>query len=145
MEEIGVVKEIKGIKALIAVPRHGTCEACSGNSLCESFGTGEAVMEAYNHIDAHVGDTVRVVFRSSNYLKGTMLVYGLPALMLLFGAVIGKQYLKPFFPAADPDILSAAAGFSLFAVTFLVLKLWSKLFEQKKEYMPIIEEIINRG
>ncbi len=145
MEEIGVVKEINGIKALITVHKQGTCDSCAGSSVCETFGVGEAIMEAYNKVDARVGDTVKVVFRESNYLKGTIIVYGIPSLMLLLGAILGKEYLKPFFPAADPDLLSAAAGFGLFAVTFLVLKLWSKVFEQKKEYMPIIEEIINRG
>src|SRR5208337_2268227 len=138
MEEIGVVKEINGIKALITVKKQGTCDSCAGNSLCETFGAGEAIMEAYNHVDARVGDTVRVVFRASTYLKGTIIVYGIPSLMLLLGAILGKEYLKPFFPAADPDLLSAASGFGLFAVAFLILKLWSKVFEQRKEYMPII-------
>ncbi|MBF0505830.1 MAG: SoxR reducing system RseC family protein [Nitrospirae bacterium] len=145
MEEIGVVKEINGIKALIIVRKKGTCDSCSGSSLCETFGVGEAIMEAFNKVDARVGDTVKVVFRESTYLKGTIIVYGIPSLMLLLGAMLGKEYLKPFFPAADPELLSAAAGFGLFAFTFLVLKLWSKVFEPRKEYMPIIEEIINRG
>jgi|SRR5271157_5482338 len=145
MEEIGVVKEINGIKALIIVPKQDSCKSCPGTSLCETLGTGEAVMEAYNHVGARIGDTVRVGFKSSNYLKGTIIVYGLPALMLITGAVLGKEYLSPFFPTADPDLVSAATGFGLFAVTFLILKLCSKMFADKKEYMPIIEEIINRG
>ena len=49
---------------------------------------------------------MKVVFKSSNYLKGTMLVYGMPALMLIIGAVLGKEYLSRFFPAADPDFVS---------------------------------------
>src|SRR5271169_6202384 len=129
MEEIGVVKEIKGIKAIIIVPKQGSCESCPGTSLCETLGAGEAVMEAYNHVEARVGDTVRVGFKSSNYLKGTIIVYGIPALMLLAGAVLGKAYLSRFFPTADPELVSAAAGFGLFAVTFLILKLCSKFFE----------------
>ncbi len=113
--------------------------------MCQTLGAGEALLEAYNHIDARAGDTVKVVFKSSNYLKGTMLVYGLPSLMLIIGAVLGKEYLSRFFSAADSEILSAGSGFGFLVITFLVIKLWSNIFERKKEYMPIIEEIINRG
>ena len=102
-------------------------------------------MEAYNYVDARVGDTVRVVFKSSNYLRGTMLVYGLPSLMLIIGAVLGKEYLSRVFPAADSEVISAGSGFGFLVITFLAIKLWSNTFEHKKEYMPIIEEIMNRG
>lgn len=145
MEEIGIVKDINGMKAIIAVSRQASCVSCPGSSLCETLGSGDAVMEADNLVDARVGDTVKVVFKASSYLKGTMLLYGLPSLMLIAGAVLGKVYLSAIFPAANPDVMSAAGGFGLFAVTFLILKFWSKTFERKTEYIPIIEEIINRG
>ncbi|MGO9015407.1 MAG: SoxR reducing system RseC family protein [Dissulfurispiraceae bacterium] len=145
MEEIGIVKEINGIKAIISVQKQGSCGSCPGATLCQTLGAGEALMEAYNHVGARAGDTVKVVFKSSNYLKGTMLVYGLPSLMLIVGAVLGKEYLGRFFPGADPDILSAGTGFGFLIITFLVIKLWSNIFELKKEFTPIIEEIINRG
>jgi len=145
MEEIGIVKELKGIKAIISVQKQGSCGSCPGGALCQTLGAGEALMEAYNYVDARAGDTVKVVFKSSNYLKGTMLVYGLPSLMLIIGAVLGKEYLSRFFPAADSEIISACSGFGLLVITFLAIKLWSNIFERKKEYMPIIEEIMNRG
>jgi len=145
MEEIGIVKELNGIKAIISVQKQGSCGSCPGGALCRTLGAGEALMEAYNYVDARAGDTVKVVFKSSNYLKGAMLVYGLPALMLIIGAVLGKEYLSRFFPAADPEIISACSGFGLLLITFLAIKLWSNIFERKKEYTPIIEEIINRG
>jgi sigma-E factor negative regulatory protein RseC len=145
MEEIGIVKETNGIKAIISVQKQGSCGTCPGVNLCQTLGAGEALMEAYNHVDAKAGDTVKVVFRSSNYVKGTMLVYGLPSLMLIIGAVLGKEYLSRFFPTADSEILSAGSGFGFLIITFLVIKIWSNIFERKKEYMPIIEEIINRG
>ena len=145
MEEIGIVKEINGIKAIISVQKQGSCGSCPGGSLCRTLGAGEALMEAYNYVDARAGDTVKVVFKSSNYLRGTMIVYGLPSLMLIIGAVLGKEYLSRFFPAADPELLSAGCGFGFLAITFLAIKLWSNKFGHKKEYMPIIEEIMNRG
>jgi sigma-E factor negative regulatory protein RseC len=145
MVEIGIVKEINGIKAIISVQKQESCGSCPGEALCRTLGGGEALIEAYNYVDARAGDTVKVVFKSSNYLKGTMLVYGLPSLMLIIGAVLGKEYLSRFFPAADSEIISACSGFGFLVITFLAIKLWSNIFERKKEYMPIIEEIMNRG
>ena len=145
MEEIGIVKELNGIKAIISVQKQGSCGSCPGGTLCRSLGAGEALMEAYNHADAQAGDTVRVVFKSSNYLRGTILVYGLPSLMLIVGAVLGKEYLGRLFPAADPEVLSACSGFGFLVISFLVIKIWSNIFERKKENTPTIEEIINRG
>ncbi|MBI3593319.1 MAG: SoxR reducing system RseC family protein [Nitrospirae bacterium] len=126
MEEIGVVKEIDGLKAIIAVKKQGSCESCPGGSVCKTLGGGEAVVEALNDIGAHVGDTVRVAFKPYTYLKGTVLIYGIPALMLIVGAVIGKEYLSRVLTNMDPDIASAIGGFGLFALTFLGMKLWSK-------------------
>jgi positive regulator of sigma E activity len=145
MEEIGIVREINGIKAILTVPKQGSCEACPGGSLCKTLGAGEASMEAYNHVGARVGDTVKVVFRSSAYLKGTLLVYGLPSLMLIAGALVGRAYLCSLFPSVDPDLISACSGFGFLFLTFAAIKLSSQLFDTKKEYMPVIEEIINRG
>ena len=142
MEEIGTVKEVNGPKALVSMHKQGGgCESCPGNSLCKSMG-GESLVEAMNEANAQAGDRVRVSFRSYTYLKGTMMVYGIPSLMLIIGAVIGKGYVSRIFPGSDPDLVSAACGFGLFAVSFLFLKLWSKRFESREEYMPVIEEIL---
>lgn len=145
MEEIGFVKEVNGIKAVVAVSKQASCESCPGGTFCETLGGGDAIIEADNLAEARVGDTVKVVFRASSYLKGTMLLYGVPALMLIVGAVLGKTCLSAFFPAAGPDVLSAVGGFGLFAVTFPLLRLLAKILAGKSEYMPIVEEIINRG
>ncbi len=144
MEEIGVVTEIKGPKVLVTVKKQsGGCESCPGNSLCTTAGVGEASVEALNQADAHVGDTVRVSIRPYAYLKGTALLYGIPSLMLIIGAVMGKEYAIQYVSGMDPDLASAACGFGFFAVSFFVLRLWSKRYESKKEYMPVVEEILN--
>ncbi|MEW5744800.1 MAG: SoxR reducing system RseC family protein [Nitrospirota bacterium] len=143
MEEIGIVKEISGPKAFVTVQKQSSCESCPGGSVCKAVGGSEAAVEAVNEAGARVGDRVRVTFKPYTYLKGTALIYGIPSLMLIVGAVIGKEYLSGFFPSIDPDLMSAIGGFGLFAITFLLLKLWSVRYEGKKEYMPVIVEILS--
>lgn len=145
MEEVGIVKEIDGLKAIVTVQKQGGgCESCPGSSLCKTIGSGEAVVEALNKANARVGDTVRISFKAYTYLKGTILVYGIPSLMLIIGAVAGKEYASRIFSNMDPDVLSAVCGFGLFGISFLILRLWSKRYGDKKELMPVIEEIINK-
>lgn len=142
MEEIGIVKEIIGPKAIVTVQRQSGCDSCPGGSVCKMMGN-EAEVEAVNEAEAKAGDTVRIAFKPYTYLKGTIFVYGIPSIMLIIGAIIGKEYLSRFLPNMDPDIISAIGGFGLFAITLLFMKLWMKRYEGKQEYMPVIEEIIS--
>ena len=142
MLETGIVKELIGQKAIVTVQKQGSCTSCPGSSVCKSLGGDEAMVEALNYVGAKPGDTVSISLKPYNYLRGTILIYGIPSIMLIVGAVIGKEYLSKILTNVDPDMASAIGGFGLFAITFFGLRLFSKRFEDKKEYMPVIEEII---
>jgi sigma-E factor negative regulatory protein RseC len=145
VEEIGIVKEIIGTKAMVIVERQGGCESCPGGSVCKNMGGGESAIEAVNQANARLGDTVRIVFKPYTYIKGAVFVYGIPALMLIIGAIIGKEYISKIFPGMEPDLVSAVSGFGFFIFSFLVMKFILKRYEGKKEYMPVIEEIVMRN
>ncbi len=140
MEEIGIVKSTTGVFAKVSVPRKSVCEGCTAG-ICKP---DEQSMEidAVNKAGAKVGQKVRVVIKSYTYLKGSMLVYGIPAIALITGAVLGKEIFSHQFKNIDPDILSAIFGFGLFLIAFLGIKIWSLTAEKKTETKPVIEEII---
>jgi sigma-E factor negative regulatory protein RseC len=141
VEEVGIVKEVIGPKAFVTVQRQSGCDSCPGGSICKLAGN-EAEIEAVNEAKAKAGDTVRIAFKPYIYLKGTVFVYGIPSIMLIIGAIVGKEYLSRFLPNMDPDIVSAIGGFGLFAMSFLFMKVWMKRYEGKKEYMPVIIEVV---
>ncbi len=140
VEEVGFVKSTEGAFATVAVPKKSACEGCS-LKICKPE---QEVMEiqALNSVDARVGQKVRVVLKSYPYLKSSMVVYGIPALALVVGAVIGKEFFGPFFAGSDPDMVSAVSGFGAFMLSFLLIKLWSFSAGKKIEAKPVIEEII---
>ncbi len=143
MQEVGIVKGFRGNYALVSVKRKdGSCDGCPGGSLCKSTEGDEALIEAINEAEAKEGDMVRVHFRSMSYLKGILLVYALPVLMLIIGAIIGKEYISPLFPSRDPEGVSALMGFGLFALTFIGLKIVSKRIQKRGRYTPVIVEIV---
>jgi positive regulator of sigma E activity len=72
-------------------------------------------------------------------------MYGMPALALVVGVIIGKEYLREFLPAVDADLISAMAGFGFMIVAVAGMKLFVRKFEKKRELIPVIEEIMQKG
>lgn len=139
MDEVGIVKSINGVIAIVSVEKKSACDQCKAG--CSVSDSGVEI-EAFNKVKASVGQKVKVVMQPYLYLKGSILIYGIPALALIIGAIIGKEYLSNFFKGMDPDIVSAISGFALLILSFLIVKVWSSRFEKKTEYKPIIEEIL---
>jgi sigma-E factor negative regulatory protein RseC len=140
VEEVGVITSTDSISATVSVPRKSACDGCSLKT-CKSQDQ-IMVIEALNPLNAHVGQRVRVVMKPYTYLKGSMLVYGIPALALILGAVLGKEVFSTFFSRYDPDMVSAATGFIAFLLSFFFVKLWCSSEEKKIDVKPIIEEIL---
>ncbi len=139
IEEIGIVKSVKGVIAIINVPKKSACEGCTaGCKMEEQF----MEIEAFNRAGAQVGQTVRVTMKAFAYAKGSLVVYGLPAAALVIGAVFGKEAMGRIFPNADPDTLSAVFGFGAFIVSLLIVKVWSNRVDRKIESKPVVEEIL---
>jgi sigma-E factor negative regulatory protein RseC len=140
VEEVGFVKSIEGAFATVEVPKKSACEGCS-LKICKPE---QQFMElqALNSVHARVGQKVKVVLKSYTYLKSSMVVYGIPALALVGGAVIGKELFGQFFTGFDPDMVSAVSGFCAFMLSFLLIKLWSFSAGKKAEAKPVIEEIL---
>ncbi|UCG78355.1 MAG: SoxR reducing system RseC family protein [Nitrospirota bacterium] len=139
MEEIGEVKRIEGIFAIVSVARKSACDDCQQG--CK-ITDGGAEIEALNQVNARVGNTVRVMMRPYTYLKGTILVYAFPALAMILGAIAGKELLSGYITNIDPDLLSAMAGFFALLVTLAIVKIVTVRAEKKVELKPIIEEIL---
>jgi sigma-E factor negative regulatory protein RseC len=140
MEEVGVIMSIDGLTAKVSVPRKSACEGCTAGT-CKP-GDKSMEIEALNPIKARVGQTVRVVMKPYSYLKGTIIVYGIPAIALVIGAILGKEFFSNYFTGVDPDVVSACFGFGAFILFFLLIKFWSARFERKQDLKPVIEEII---
>jgi sigma-E factor negative regulatory protein RseC len=141
MEETGYVKSIDGVNATIIVTRKSACEHCTAGT-CSLTAEGASI-EAINAAKAQVGQRVRVVLKPVAYLTGSLMIWGIPALLLLVGAVIGKELLSSFFPEADPETVAAFTAFALFALSFFAVKAWSKGAERKSQYKPVVEEILD--
>jgi positive regulator of sigma E activity len=143
IEEIGIVSEVHGTSAKVRVQKRGTCDGCMASGVCESSENGMEI-EAVNPVNAEKGQTVRVFIKPQVYLKGTIYVYGLPLAAFIAGVVLGKNIGEAYFSELNSDLVSAGTGFVLLALSFFIVRLWSKKAESKAEYKPVIEEIVTK-
>lgn len=141
LEEEGTIISVDGEQAVVAVVSHGGCESCPSASVCGGEGERRSVT-AMNPVHARPGDRVKIVMHAKMYIKGTMIVYGVPAVLLIAGAMLGKTYADARMPGTDPDMVAAGAGFTLFIAAFIGAKLWSHRVEKSDKYIPVIEKIL---
>jgi sigma-E factor negative regulatory protein RseC len=99
-------------------------------------------IEALNAAKAGVGQKVRVVMKSYSYMKSAGIVYGIPALALVLGAVLGKEFFSRYLPGFDPDIVSAMFGVGGFIFAFIIIRVWTANAAKRTESKPVIEEIL---
>ena len=142
IEETGTVIKVEGITARVKVQKRGSCEGCAATGACDPSEGGMEI-EALNPVHAKAGQTVKVSITAQSYLKGTMLIYGLPLIGLVAGAITGKVISEEYFKGFDSDASAALIGFTAFIITFLFVRVWSKKAETRKDYKPVIEEILN--
>ncbi len=141
IEEIGTVKSLEGDMAVVLVPKKSACDGCTAGACKPENQTME--IEALNWVGAQVGQRVKVAVKPLTFVKGSLVVYGVPALALVIGAVVGKEWMSRLFTTADPDILSAVCGFSALIVALAGVKIWAQAASGNTSSKPVIEEIVS--
>ncbi|MBC8413360.1 MAG: SoxR reducing system RseC family protein [Nitrospira sp.] len=139
--EIGVVKKTEGIHAMVIVQKKSSCESCNSGGACSQSPEGVEML-ALNTAKAVAGQTVKVTMRAHTYVKGTMLLYGIPMILFIAAAIIGQGMGEKYFPSFNPEIISAVSAFTVLFLSFVVIKLLMRNSEKKTEYQPVIEEIV---
>jgi len=110
--ETGRVVAIRGGKAWVQTIRASACESCSARSGCgqrvlasASGGRANQIL-VNNHLQACVGDEVTVAIDESALLSASLLVYALPLLLMLLGAVLGQYWV----PSQDAGAIAGAVA-----------------------------------
>lgn len=131
MIQRGIVTGISEKTAEIEITRSSSCgESCASCGLCPGL---TAKVSASNDIGAALGDTVTIDMADKKILGAAALVYIVPLAVLIIGYFIA-------YAICHSELISAAAGFLLMALTFVVLILSDKRL--KRRYTPRITKII---
>lgn len=96
IEEAAVVTAVDADGIWVEKDRSSTCGGCSANKVCGiaalSRALGRKRLRAIVFSDqaVSVGDQVVVGLEEAALLRGSMLIYGLPLLLLIAGALLGQ-------------------------------------------------------
>lgn len=143
IEEQGTVIEIKSkTTAVVMCKKSSFCENCATKGSC-ILGDDEHTrqIEVNNDLGAEVGDLVRIATSTRSFLQSSFLLYIVPLIALVIGAIIGKFLGEKFIDDLDPNLLSAIFGVFFMIGSFVILRVGSSALQQET-YMPKIVAIL---
>ena len=139
--EEGMITETVGNRVKVTVERGDSCGACHIKNACHVLGGQHKdfnlILE--NRVGARVGDQVRLSISESAVVSASSVLYLVPALGLIIGAVLGAVIAKPAGLETDPSAIVGCfigLGFGL-SISF---GLGRKLSE-KRSFLPRISSV----
>jgi sigma-E factor negative regulatory protein RseC len=141
-EAEGIVKEIQDKRALVLIDRQAMCGQCSAKGFCDMLGGGKEVLsETLNDVGAEVGDTVTIGLPFGAVTKASMVVYMIPLMGLIGGAIIG--YLLGGLYGFDVNVSTLICSFACLGVSMIAVKFASVSLSKKPSFQPEIIKIVN--
>jgi sigma-E factor negative regulatory protein RseC len=138
IEESGRVVALDDGAVWVETRRKSTCSGCSakngcGQGLMDTLGVREqrGLIRALSDLQLQVGDSVIVGVREDVLLRGAVLVYLLPLLMLMAAATLAAQ-----FSAHEPLVI--LAGFGGFFVAWLFVRTRSRTVASDPNLQPVV-------
>jgi len=140
IEEEGVVAEVDGDIAKVAILSKSACESCAASGVCHPG--DQEYMEAANPLGAQKGQKVKVVLAPQVYLKASIILYGIPMAVFIAAAIAGKNLGLRYGTEANSDLWAFLLGMSCMVISFLFIWLYNKKVEKTQKYKPVIVEIL---
>ncbi len=91
LRTVGTVIAVDGENATVAFKRSKACGDCHA---CISFGTDQAQTAIRNTLGAAIGDRVAIELHQGSVFKASLILYGLPLVLLLAGVLLGITVLE---------------------------------------------------
>ncbi len=141
IEEEGIVAEVSGDTAQVAIMTKSACEQCASAGVCHP-GDRE-FMEAINPLGAKKGQKVKVVIAPQAFLKASIILYGVPTAAFIAGAIIAKNAAEHYGSAVNSDLWAFLSGTACLLLSFIFIRAYNKKVERTPKYKPVIVEILS--
>lgn len=142
--EIGTVIEIPGKHvAKVLCKKSSLCEHCASSGACSLGDDSQSrVVEVTNTLGARVGDRVRIVTSTRMFLNSSFMLYIVPLIALVIGAVAGKLVGESLVDTIDPNLLSAIFGLFFLVGSLVLIRVGTNALAADL-YRPRISEILS--
>lgn len=141
--EQGVIEKVSGLKAMVRIEKTSACATCESRDACDVGSDKNMVVEVANDLGAGEGDHVEISVSSGSFLKLSILVYFLPVVALVAGALAGGEFAAPLH--LQPTLTSIVGGCLSMAVTFYALKRLDRSSRARRKFQPRMTRILYRG
>ena len=131
--EDGIVMGVEGGRAIVMLTQDDHCEQCAVHDHCKPSGTGGRSLLAIDPFGVRPGDKVKVIVQGKNILLASVLLYGIPLVLLLVGIFAGMVLFK-----SNIELYSSLLGLGLMGVYALALFLRSKFGLNRDNLSPKI-------
>ena len=137
--EYGTIVELKGRQvAVVLCQKQSACKHCPSSGACQVGDDGKSMLvESFNQIGAQVGQKVKVVTSTKHFLQSSFVLYILPVIGLLIGAVSGQLIAEHAEVGVEPQPLGALIGVAFMAGTFLSIRVGTRALK-REIFMPRI-------
>lgn len=117
VEEGIVLKAVNG-EIDIEIISSGECEHCSAKLICKPKDDKSNVLHLKDSIQVKPGDKVKIAMKGSVLFKASLLLYGVPLMLLVAGIFLGMRIFKQ---DSFNELFSFIFSLSLIAIYFLLL------------------------
>ncbi|MCC5857421.1 MAG: SoxR reducing system RseC family protein [Ectothiorhodospiraceae bacterium] len=135
--EIGIVVEVRDDHVVVETQRQSTCGGCSlrpgcGTALLERMlGARRSRVRALADLRLKPGDRVSLALSDAALLQASALMYGLPVLGLLLGAMVPAL-------AGSPEWLVTAGGLGGLAAGLVGVRQWAHRLRHDSRFLPLV-------
>ncbi len=132
--EEGIVLSVENGIAEVSLSKSDSCYSCSAKLICKPKDDDLKILKVFDPFGALPGDTVKISVHGSDILKASLMLYGLPLILLLVGTFLG---LSIFSRSPQVELFSFLFGLGLTAVYYL-LNYFSKKNPNKENIPKIV-------
>ncbi len=133
MEEEAIVLEVKDKKAKVKIERSKSCRGCG---LCSLNPGGMMVTEVEDPIGVKVGNRVQVEIPDKDFLKAAFILYLVPVIGLITGALIGSKF--------NPH-MSIFGGFIGLVLSFVFVHYYDRKMGRRKRFYSRITKVLKES
>lgn len=138
--EEGIIEKTSHSNAVVRIQKSSACAHCESRGACHVSEGNAMLIEVPNDLQAKVNDHVEISLPEGSLLKLSLLVYFVPILALIAGAIGGSMLAQSF--NLQPTLAPIVCGGFAMGITFCVLKRLDRSGHARRNYQPRITRIL---
>ena len=149
IEERAQVVAVEGDNAWLQTQRQSSCGSCEVKSGCGTsvlagvVGQKISRLKVANTLHAKVGDEVMLGMTEHALVTGSLLIYGVPLLMLLLGALAGELVADQL--GMDAELMPMMGAVVGFALAIVVVRVVLRTGATGLQMTPVMLHLLSRS